>query len=98
MNGSKLLGGCVVAFVLLCSMITPVSAGTDADKSYGRVEQNIVDRNPNIKVDFEYGIDGYAVYEKGSVIRLAISCEEYFDGTVSVCPVDTDMYPTQSLK
>ena len=98
MNGSKLLGGCVVAFVLLCSMITPVSAGTDADKSYGRVEQYIVDRNPNIKVDFEYGIDGYAVYEKVSVIRLAISCEEYFDGTVSVCPVDTDMYPTQSLK
>lgn len=98
MNGSKLLCGCAVAFMLFGSMITPVSAGTDADRSYGRGEQNIVDKNPDFKVDFEYGIDGYAVYEKGSVIRLTISCEEDFDGTVSVSPVDTDMYPTQSIK
>ena len=84
MKKAKFLYGGFILLVLFIATNIRVFAKTNTDDSYGRIEQKKVIDNPELDVQLDYGIDGYAVYDRGSVVRLYISSVSDFDGTVSV--------------
>ncbi len=74
-RSAKLACGGAVALMLLGGMICPAMAETNTDSAYGRVEQRIIENNPDFDIQLKYGLNGYAVNDRGSVIRLDIVCD-----------------------
>ena len=68
-RSAKLACGGAVALMLLGGMICPAMAETNTDSAYGRVEQRIIENNPDFDIQLKYGLNGYAVNDRGSVIR-----------------------------
>ena len=50
-RSAKLACGGAVALMLLGGMICPAMAETNTDSAYGRVEQRIIENNPDFDID-----------------------------------------------
>ena len=74
------------------------SSETDiAGSTYGKIEQNIVKKNPDISVSLDYGIDGYTQYDVGCQLILKIHSDVSFDGKVSAVPSYDEGYSDQNI-
>ena len=66
--------------------------------SYGKIEQNIIQKNPDIQVKLDYGVDRYAVYDAGCQVMLDIHSDIDMTGYVTVTPSYDESYDDQSVK
>lgn len=96
-RSAKLACGGAVALMLLGGMICPAMAETNTDSAYGRVEQRIIENNPDFDIQLKYGLNGYAVNDRGSVIRLDIVCDTDFAGNVSVQTSYSEGFGTKNM-
>lgn len=96
-RSAKLACGGAVALMLLGGMICPAMAETNTDSAYGRVEQRIIENNPDFDIQLKYGLNGYAVNDRGSVIRLDIVCDTDFVGNVSVQTSYSEGFGTKNM-
>ena len=63
------------------------SSETAIDGStYGRINRRTLKKNPDINVEVNYGVDGYATYDAGSQIVLTVDSDIPFSGKVSIIP------------
>ena len=96
-RSAKLACGGAVALMLLGGMICPAMAETNTDSAYGRVEQRIIENNPDFDIQLKYGLNGYVVNDRGSVIRLDIVCDTDFAGNVSVQTSYSEGFGTKNM-
>ena len=96
-SSAKLACGGAVALMLLGGMICPAMAETNTDSAYGRVEQRIIENNPDFDIQLKYGLNGYAVNDRGSVIRLDIVSDTDFAGNVSVQTSYSEGFGTKNM-
>ena len=82
-RSAKLACGGAVALMLLGGMICPAMAETNTDSAYGRVEQRIIENNPDFDIQLDaaeelYGIQiGFQFTFKDIQIYLQKNSENY---------------------
>ena len=75
------------------------SSETAIDGSnYGRINRRTLKKNPDINVEVNYGVDGYATYDAGSQIVLTVDSDIPFSGKVSIIPSYDEYYGDQKME
>lgn len=65
--------------------------------TYGKIEQKIIKKNPDISISLDYGIDGYAIYDSGSQVIVRVHTDVDVAGKLSIQPSYDENYSDQIM-